>query len=54
MRLSNADTVEAPRQARDGEGLTEYASLEELEARETAEQAQPANGRPAEGTDTSG
>ena len=46
MRLPNADTVEALRQARDGEGLTEYASLEDLEARGTAEQAHPANARP--------
>ena len=28
----NADTVAALRQARDGEGLTEYASLDELKA----------------------
>ena len=54
MRLPNADTVEALRQARDGEGLTEYASLEDLEARGTAEQAHPANARPDEGEDTPG
>ena len=52
MRLPNADTAEALRQARDGEGLTEYASLEDLEARETAERAHPANARPDEGEDT--
>ena len=32
MRAPNARTVEALRQARDGDGLTEYASLECVEA----------------------
>ena len=33
VRLPNAETIEALQQARDGEGLTEYASLEDLKAR---------------------
>ena len=32
VRLPNADTVEALRQARDGVGLTEYSGLEALKA----------------------
>ena len=32
VRIPNAETIEALRQARDREGLTEYASLEELKA----------------------
>ena len=32
VRLPNAETLEALRQAREGVGLTEYASLEELRA----------------------
>ena len=33
VRMPNAETIEALQQARDGEGLTEYASLEDLKAR---------------------
>ncbi len=32
VRIPNATTIEAMKQARDGIGLTEYASMEELEA----------------------
>ena len=32
IRIPNATTIEAMKQARDGIGLTEYASMEELEA----------------------
>lgn len=32
VRLPNAETVEALRQARDGEGLTEYTDLETLKS----------------------
>lgn len=30
IKIPNADTVEAMRQAESGEGLTEYSSVEEL------------------------
>ena len=33
VKIPNTETLQALRQARDGEGLTEYASLEELKAR---------------------
>ncbi len=33
VRMPNAETIKALQQARDGEGLTEYASLEDLKAR---------------------
>ena len=33
VRLPNAETVEALRQARDGDDLNEYTSLEELKAK---------------------
>ena len=33
VRLPNAETVEALQQARDGEDLNEYTSLEELKAK---------------------
>ena len=32
VRMPNVETIEALRQARDGDGLSEYASLEELKA----------------------
>ena len=32
VRMPNAETIEALEQARDGEGLTEYRSLDELKA----------------------
>ncbi len=32
VRMPNAEAVEAMRQARDGDGLTEYAELEDLKA----------------------
>ena len=33
VRMPNVETIEALRQARDGDGLSEYTSLEELKAR---------------------
>ena len=33
VRMPNVETLEALRQARDGHGLTEYASLEDFKAR---------------------
>ena len=33
VRIPNAETLEALRQARDGKGLSEYSSLEELKAK---------------------
>lgn len=33
VRIPNAETLQALRQARDGEGLSEYSSLEELKAK---------------------
>ena len=33
VRMPNAETVEALQQTRDGEGLTEHPSLEDLKAR---------------------
>ena len=33
VKLPNAETVEAPRQARDRENLNEYAGLEDLESK---------------------
>lgn len=33
VRIPNAETIEALRQARAGEGLTEYADLEDLKAK---------------------
>ena len=33
VKIPNAETIEALRQARSGEGLTEYANLESLKAR---------------------
>ena len=33
VRMPNVETIEALRQARDGDGLSEYAGLEELKAR---------------------
>lgn len=33
VRIPNAETLQALRQARDGEGLSEYPSLEELKAK---------------------
>ena len=33
VRIPNAETIEALRQARDGEALDEYASLEDMKAR---------------------
>ena len=32
VRIPNAETIEALQQARDGQGLTEYANLEDLKA----------------------
>ena len=32
VRMPNVETIEALRQARDGDGLSEYTSLEELKA----------------------
>ena len=33
VRIPNAETLQALRQARDGKGLSEYSSLEELKAK---------------------
>lgn len=33
VRIPNTETLQALRQARDGEGLSEYSSLEELRAK---------------------
>ncbi len=33
LRIPNAETLEAMREARDGEGLTRYDSLDELKAK---------------------
>ena len=35
MRIPNAETIQALKDARDRVGLTEYASLEDLKARST-------------------
>ena len=32
VRVPNAETIEALRQARDGDGLTEYGSMDDLKA----------------------